>query len=91
MRCGGITELRKIGALADAFGVALTTHLAHELSVGLLAATPAGYLVEYMELIPAELFEDPFTVVDGAIAAPERPGHGAGWSRAAVARYRTDR
>ena len=39
-RCGGITEFRRIAALADAYGLSLSSPLWHELSIGLVGASP---------------------------------------------------
>ncbi|MPZ74813.1 MAG: hypothetical protein GEU74_16645 [Nitriliruptorales bacterium] len=75
-RCGGITEFRKIAALADAFNLHLSSHLCHELSISLVGACPRGWKVEYAQLLPADLFTRPFAVVDGAMRVPDVPGHG---------------
>lgn len=75
-RCGGITEFRKVAALAEAHNLALSSHLWHELSVSLVGASPAGYMCEYAELIPPGFLTRSFPVVDGMIEVPEVPGHG---------------
>lgn len=76
-RCGGVTEFRKVGALADAAGLALSSHLWHELSISLVGAFSSGWACEYAELIPEGALGRPFDVVDGAIKIPDTPGHGA--------------
>ncbi|CAA9243031.1 MAG: hypothetical protein AVDCRST_MAG04-1717 [uncultured Acetobacteraceae bacterium] len=72
---GGLTELRKLAAVADTWGVTIAPHLFPELNVQLLASIPNGLWIEQMGLLD-DLWVDPVPVVDGMITAPERPGHG---------------
>src|SRR5882762_3592438 len=72
---GGMTDLRKIAALADTFGVTIAPHLFPELNVHLLASIPNGIWAENMGLID-DLWVDPPEIANGMITAPERPGHG---------------
>src|ERR1700726_2363386 len=72
---GGMTDLRKIAALADTWGVTIAPHLFPELNVHLLAAIPNGIWCENMGLID-DLWVDPPAIKNGMITAPERPGHG---------------
>lgn len=76
VRCGGVTEFRKIAAIADAFNVALSSHLCHELSISLVGASPRGWRVEYAELLPPGTFTAPFRVTDGTMRVPDVAGHG---------------
>ena len=86
-RCGGVTEFRKIAHLADAYRMHLSSHLLHEISVSLLAATPAAFQVEYMNLIPADALERPIELRDGTLVAPDVPGHGVALTTEAVRRF----
>ena len=86
VRCGGVTEFMKAAHLADAFNVSLTSHLAHELHVSLVGASPAGYLVEYVNLFDADLFTGDFAVRDGCLAVPDTPGHGVAFNMDMVRR-----
>jgi L-alanine-DL-glutamate epimerase-like enolase superfamily enzyme len=86
-RCGGITEFRRIGALADAFGVRLTTHLLHELSVSLVGSCSSSVGVELVELLPADVFAEPFDVSNGRASIPATPGHGVALAPGAMERY----
>ncbi len=76
VRCGGVTEFRKIATLAEAHNLALSSHLWHELSITLVGASPAGWMAEYTDLLPEGTWTVDFTVVDGAIEVPKTPGHG---------------
>jgi L-alanine-DL-glutamate epimerase-like enolase superfamily enzyme len=86
-RCGGITEFSKIAHLADAFNLALSSHLWHELSISLVGAAPSGFMVEYAELIPPDALTQPFVVSDGKIRVPDVPGHGVELTPEAQARF----
>jgi L-alanine-DL-glutamate epimerase-like enolase superfamily enzyme len=57
------------------------------LSIQVMAAIPNGALVEVLAGSPDDLFSDPIEVVDGAIALPDRPGHGVEFSKEALKRY----
>lgn len=89
-RCGGITEFRKVGHLADAFNLSLSSHLVHELSISLVGASPACFMAEYMEFFPKDTFTNEFTVVDGKMQVPEVPGHGVEFTSDAIKRYAID-
>jgi L-alanine-DL-glutamate epimerase-like enolase superfamily enzyme len=86
-RCGGITEFTKIARLAESYNLALSSHLWHELSISLVGASRAGYMVEYAELIPPDAFTRPFEVIDGKITVPDTPGHGVELTPEAMTRF----
>ncbi|MDP6707623.1 MAG: mandelate racemase/muconate lactonizing enzyme family protein [Alphaproteobacteria bacterium] len=71
---GGLTELRKIAALADTWGIAIAPHLFHELMVQLLASIPNGHLAEYLDFLD-DLWVEPVLPEAGVLTVPERPGH----------------
>jgi L-alanine-DL-glutamate epimerase-like enolase superfamily enzyme len=72
---GGLTELRKIAAIADTWGMTIAPHLFPELNVHLLASILNASWAEHMGLLD-DLWVDPPAVRNGVITAPERPGHG---------------
>lgn len=86
-RCGGITEFTKVARLAESYNLALSSHLWHELSISLVGASRAGYMVEYAELIPPDVWTRPFEVVDGEITVPDVPGHGVELTPEAMTRF----
>lgn len=74
--CGGVTVFRKVGALAEAHNLPLTSHGAHDVTVQLLAAAPNA---SYMEVhgFPLDRYvAEPLRIEDGCAIAAERPGHG---------------
>ncbi|GAB6987271.1 mandelate racemase/muconate lactonizing enzyme family protein [Nocardioides pyridinolyticus] len=74
--CGGMTTFRKIGALAEAHNLPLTSHGAHDLTVHLLAAAPNRTYMESHGFSLDRYLAHPMEIVDGYTTAPERPGHG---------------
>ena len=93
--CGGISEAMRIGAIASAWNLKMAPHLwtgALAFSAGLqvAAASPAGWLLEYSvgaNPLLQELAEEQFTVKDGLIDIPDRPGLGITIRDAFVERY----
>lgn len=86
-RVGGVTEFRKVAAIADAYELDLCSHLWHELSISLVGAAPSGHLCEYAPLISPGVLTHDFPVVDGAISIPDVPGHGVEFSDDALERF----
>jgi D-arabinonate dehydratase len=86
-RCGGISEFTKIARLAESYNLALSSHLWHELSISLVGASRAGFMVEYAELIPPDSWNHPFEVVEGKIRVPDVPGHGVELTAEAMTRF----
>jgi len=88
-RANGFSETLKIGHLAAAHGLAVSPHVAYEISIHVCAALSNGFLVELMDWLPPDLFEDVPACKDGAIRIPARPGHGLALAEGAVAKYRS--
>jgi D-arabinonate dehydratase len=86
-RCGGVTEFTKVARLAESYNLALSSHLWHELSISLVGASRAGFMVEYAELIPPDAWTHPFEVIDGKIRVPDVPGHGVELTPEAMSRF----
>lgn len=72
---GGLTELRKIAAIGDTWGIRIAPHLYPELMIHLMASIPNGLIIEDMGLLE-DIWIDAPKPVDGVIVAPETPGHG---------------
>jgi L-alanine-DL-glutamate epimerase-like enolase superfamily enzyme len=73
---GGFTELRKIAAAAEPWGIRLAPHLFHETMVHLLASIPNASWLEYMTWNDDLWMEPLLPDENGNMAPPERPGHG---------------
>jgi L-alanine-DL-glutamate epimerase-like enolase superfamily enzyme len=86
--CGGVTVFRKIGAVAEAYNLPLTSHGAHDITVHLLAAAPNRTYMEVHGFAMDRYLAEPMRVVDGFTIAPERPGHGLELDWAALEPHR---
>lgn len=75
LRQGGITQFRKVAALAESFNVPVASHIIPEVYAHCIAAIPNGYFVEDLPWTkPA--FEGVPAVEDGWLVLSDAPGHG---------------
>jgi len=86
-RIGGVSGWRQAAQLAAVNRLKMSSHLFPETSAHLLAATPTGHFLEYVDWTNV-LLEEPLVIADGHALVPERPGSGMVWDKAAVERYR---
>lgn len=84
---GGVTGWLAAAALAQTHGTELSSHLFQEVSAHLLAVSPTGAWLEYMNAADPILVE-PLAVVGGMLSASMRPGIGIVWDDKAVQKYR---
>jgi L-alanine-DL-glutamate epimerase-like enolase superfamily enzyme len=73
---GGYTELRKIAAAAEPWGIKVAPHLFHEHMIHLLASIPNASWLEYMTWNDDLWIEPILPNKNGTMTPPERPGHG---------------
>lgn len=86
LRAGGITHWMKIAHLAEAFNKPVVSHLAPEVLAHCVAAVPNGLIVEHMPwALP--LFQETFSIDDGQIVLPDRPGLGLEFDHKAIERF----
>ncbi len=97
---GGITETRKIAALAQAHHLPVIPHVFSSAvssiaNMHLIASLPNGGLLEFDQNpnpLRSELFEEPIEVgFDGTVRLPDRPGLGVRLNQETIDRYRIDR
>ena len=78
--CGGITEFRRIAAMADGHGLTLCPQWFHDLHTPLVASTPNAQFVEYFPngevLNFRRLIDRQLVVEDGALLPHNEPGLG---------------
>ena len=86
MRIGGVTGWLQAAAIADAFGLPMSSHLYPEVSAHLLRVTPTRQWLEWQDWADPVLSR-PFEVTGGQVIVPDVPGNGLEWDEAAVARY----
>lgn len=87
-RMGGPSEFLKAGHLCEAYHIPCSSHLFPEQTLGLLAALPGGYYLEYMPWFEPIYRERIALDANGHAIVPDRPGFGFTFDPAAVARYR---
>lgn len=85
-RIGGLTEMRKVSALASAFDMPVSTHIFTEQSLCFAGSTPNCISIEHMPWF-ASLFNEDMELVDGELLIPERAGTGFSFSEEAASRY----
>jgi L-alanine-DL-glutamate epimerase-like enolase superfamily enzyme len=94
---GGVTECRKVAALAQAYGLPVIPHvfssgLAAIANMHFIASIPNGGLLEFDQNpnpLRSELFEEPIDIAaDGTVRLPERPGLGVTLNMVTVEKYR---
>jgi len=97
---GGITECRKIAALAQAHNLPVIPHVfssavATIANMHFIASLPHGGLLEFDQNpnpLRNDLFEEPIMVdPDGTVALPDRPGLGVTLNQATIARFGVER
>lgn len=96
---GGITECRKIAALAQAYGLPVIPHVfssavALIANMHFIASLPNAGLLEFDQNpnpLRTALFEEPIQILaDGTVALPDRPGLGVTLNQETVDRYRIE-
>lgn len=91
--CGGITEWRRICALASAYGMPVYPHAWHDVHVHLAAAQPnsglAEYFVDQTIVCTQPLFDRELKPVGGRITLPEEPGLAFQFDEAVLDRHAT--
>jgi L-alanine-DL-glutamate epimerase-like enolase superfamily enzyme len=98
-RCGGITQARKIAALAQANHLTVVPHawssgIVIAASLHVIAAIPNSCLLEYLiweNPIRKEMLVEDILVKDGYATVPEGPGLGIEINDQAIEKYRSDR
>ena len=95
-RAGGITQMRKIAAMAEAHGIMLAPHsgslgpVAEFAALHVMATVPNALLLERIEFDwPGryDVVRPVLTVENGAIRLPDKPGLGVELVKEEVARY----
>ena len=88
-RALGFSETLRIGHLAGAHQVAVAPHVVHELSLQVVGALSNGFLVEFIDWTPPDLFEEMPQCSEGHFRIPDRPGHGMALAPGAREKYRS--
>jgi len=89
-RCGGITGFCRVAKIALKYDIPICNHLLFELSTSLISAYPNGFMLEYDNFLPPEIFSQDFSAKNGFIFAPVSPGTGVEVTEDARKKYRID-
>ena len=86
MKIGGVTGWQRAAALAEADGLAISSHLFPEVSAHLLAASPTAHWLEYVDWAEPVL-QSPLRIESGEAVITDAPGTGIDWNEEQVARF----
>ena len=86
-RIGGLSEMRRVAAIASGCHVPISPHLFTEHSLCLAASEPGCISLEHMPWF-TPLFNEPLEIEDGHLRVPDRPGVGFTFDRQAIASLR---
>ena len=86
-RVGGVTQLMKVAAMAEAFNLPIVSHVMPEILLHMVAACPNGLTVEYMPWMLA-LYEETPAIDKGELVLPTAPGLGLKFDEKAIARFK---
>jgi L-alanine-DL-glutamate epimerase-like enolase superfamily enzyme len=93
--CGGITEWRRIAAMAAGYGVTVCPHWFHDVHAPLVAATPNARYVEFFPddqvLNFRRLIDRQLAHENGELILHPAPGLGFGFDEKVVRKYALDR
>lgn len=91
--CGGVTEWKRICALASAYGMPVYPHAWHDIHVHLAASQPNSALAEYFvdqTIVSTQAMLDrELKPVDGRITLPDEPGLAFDFNEEVLDRYAT--
>jgi len=86
MKIGGVTGWMRAAAIADAAALPISSHLFPEISAHLLAASPTGHWLEYVDWAEP-ILQAPVQIANGQAVAADAPGCGIAWNEAEVERH----
>jgi mandelate racemase len=85
MKVGGVSGWLRAAAQAEAAGLPVSSHTFPEISAHLLAASPTGHLLEWVDHAGPILAEG-LEIANGTAMIPDRLGNGIDWDEDAVRR-----
>lgn len=86
MKIGGVTGWQRASALAQQFGLPVSSHLFQEFSAHMLAVTPTAHWLERLDIAGAVL-EPTLTFKDGFALPADLPGAGIIWKKSEIEKY----
>ena len=86
-RVGGLSEMRRVAAIASGYHVPVSPHLFTEHSLCIAGSEPNCISLEHMPWF-SPLFNETLEIEDGYLLMPDRPGVGFTFDRQAIASLR---
>lgn len=86
-RIGGLSEMRRVAAIASVYNVPISTHIFTEQSICIAASEPNCLSVEHMPWF-SPLFNESMEIKSGNITAPDRPGIGFSFDQQAITHFK---
>ncbi len=88
-RMGGLTEFKKVAALAASFDMPISSHIFTEHSLAIAGSAPNCISVEHMPWF-APLFNEQLEMENGQLLMPQRAGSGFSFNPDTIKRYSLD-
>ena len=86
-RIGGLSEMRKVAAIASAHNMPISTHIFTEHSLCIAGSVTNCISVEHMPWF-SSLFNEELELVNGDLLIPNRPGTGFTFNENAISKYK---
>ena len=86
MKIGGVTGWLRAAALAQVYGLRVSSHIFPEISAQLLCLTPNAHWLEYIDFWNP-ILREPMEIKDGNAVVGSSIGTGIDWDEKAVERY----
>lgn len=86
MRIGGVSGWLRAAALAEQYGLELSSHIMPEVSAHLLRVSPTAEYLEWTDWA-CPILAEPFKLANGSLEIPDRPGNGLVWDESALEAY----
>ena len=83
---GGITKLKKLAGMAEAFNLPVVSHLIPEIQIHTMSAIPNGLTVEYMPW-SLRMWDETPAIEDGEMVVPGKPGLGLTFNQDTIKQY----
>ena len=85
-RIGGLSEMRRVAALASGYDIPISTHIFTEHSLSIAGSEANCISVEHMPWF-APLFNESMEISEGLISIPDRVGTGFSFDQAAIKKF----
>jgi mandelate racemase len=87
MKIGGVSGWLRAARLAETAALPVSTHVFPKISAHLLAVTPTGYRLEYVDKV-GPILTEPVRLEAGRVRISDRAGAGIEWDEHAIAQAR---